>query len=546
LSFVGACLETIGVTILLPYISFLADAKYSISDSYAFLFPLLALENRTIFLAYVSAAVLIIYLLKNIYLYILEIVKRKYILGEWNKTTRKFLNNYLSKPYKFFLTNNVNEISNKINNYTSKAFLLLGVFMDILSEIMVLVLLLISLLIMDIKLTVVFGSVFISFVIISKKIISRKIYQVGEMSNEVYTDMLKLVTEAVYGILDIKLLKREQVVCDNYGKLAKMNLQAEIKKKRLSTAPKHILEIVAVAVLLLIVWFSYGSDGRGISIAVISTASVALVRIMPSVSRLNSYISEMNYYLPALNDMCEDMFIHGEQIQPEQKEALSFRKEIVLDHVRFSYNEDDIVLEDAALTIEKGSRVGIRGTSGGGKSTLANILLGMLEPSQGCVRVDGRDIRENLSSWHSLISYIPQNIFLLDGTILENVVFMRDVDIDKVWKVLEKVQLREFVENMKDDLNTRIGDRGIRLSGGQRQRLGIARALYDDAQIFIFDEPTSALDIELEAEVMDAIYSLDDRTVIIIAHRLDTLKKCDVTYEVRDRQITKKVQSFAD
>jgi ABC-type multidrug transport system fused ATPase/permease subunit len=535
LSFVGACLETIGVTVLLPYISFLADGDYTIPDKFAFLFPQSVVENRTVFLTYASVAILAIYLLKNLYLYVLGILKREYVLREWNKTTCKVLENYLSKSYRLFLENNVNDISNKINNYTSKAFLLLGVFMDILSEIMVLILLLIALLIMDIRLTLVFGSVFVIFIVVSKRVISRRIYQVGQASNEVYTDMLKLVSEAVYGILDVKLLKREQVICDHYGKLAQTNRQAEIKKLRLSTAPKRILEVVAVAVLLLIVWISYKADSAGISVAVISTASVALVRIMPSVSRLNGYISELNYYLPALNDMCEDMFSQGGNIQWEGKEPLDFQREIVFDHVSFSYNENAVILEDVNLKLEKGSRTGIRGVSGGGKSTLANLLLGMLEPKQGCIRVDGRDIRENLPSWYSMISYIPQSIFLLDGSILENVVFMRDVDEDKVWNVLEKVQLRDLVANLKDGLNTRIGDRGIRLSGGQRQRLGIARALYNDAQIFVFDEPTAALDTELEAEVMDAIYSLDNKTVLIIAHRLDTLKKCDVIYEVKNR-----------
>jgi ABC-type multidrug transport system fused ATPase/permease subunit len=537
LSFVGACLETIGVTVILPYISFLSDPDYSIPDKYSFFLPNLAVENRFIFLTYVSAAILLVYLLKNIYIYALGIIKREYILREWNKTTCKVLDNYLSKPYLFYLSNNVNDISNRINNYTSKAFLLLGVLIDILSEIMVLMLLLVFLLFMDIRLTLIFGSVFVAFVVISKKVISRKIYQVGKVSNEVYSDMLKLVTEAVYGIQDIKLLKRERMVCDNYGKLARVNKQAEIRKMQLSTAPRHVLEIVSVAVLLLIVWFSFKTDNSGLSIAVISTASVALVRIMPSVSRLNRYISEMNYYLPALNDMCDDIFFQEGKAQPKSTTALVFGKEIVFKNVYFAYNDDDIILEDINFKITKGSRVGIMGASGGGKSTMANLLLGMLEPSQGGILVDGIDIRENLNSWYSLISYIPQSIFLLDGSILENIVFMRDIDIDKVWLALEKVRLKEFVSNMKDGLNTRIGDRGIRLSGGQRQRLGIARALYNDTQIFIFDEPTSSLDTSLESEVMDAIYSLEDKTIVIIAHRLDTLKECDIIYEVKDHQL---------
>jgi ABC-type bacteriocin/lantibiotic exporter with double-glycine peptidase domain len=535
MSFIGACLETIGVSVLLPYISLLSEADYTIPEKFAFLFPESVTRSRTGFLAYVSLVVLMIYLLKNIYIYALGVIKRKYILTEWNRTTCKVLDNYLSRPYLYFLATNVNDISNRINNYTTKAYLLLGIFISILSEVMQLCLLLVFLLFLDVKLTVAFGCVFLLFVIISRKIVSRKIYNVGRESNEVYADMLKTVMEAVYGILDIKLLQREPVICDNYEKLARRNMEAEVKKTKLTTAPKYILEVVSVTVLLILVWLSAGNGGEGISVAVLSTASVALIRIMPSVSRLNGYIGEMNYYLPAMNDICDDMFIRGQKTQTDAK--LSFDKEITFEHIYFSYNGDVPVLTDVNLKISKGSRVGIRGASGGGKSTLANIMLGMLEPDSGCVRSDGTDIRENLSVWYSLISYIPQDIFLIDGSIQDNVVFMREVDEDKLWQVLEKVKLKDFVDGMKDGIKTRVGDRGIKLSGGQRQRLGIARALYNDAKIFIFDEPTSALDIELEAEVMDSIYSLDDKTVIIIAHRLETLEKCDAIYEVKGNNV---------
>jgi ATP-binding cassette subfamily B protein/ATP-binding cassette subfamily C protein len=161
----------------------------------------------------------------------------------------------------------------------------------------------------------------------------------------------------------------------------------------------------------------------------------------------------------------------------------------------------------------------------------------MLEPVRGMVCVDGTDIRGNISSWYSKISYIPQDIFLLDGTILENVVFMRDVDEAKLLKVLEDVRLMDFVSGLRDGINTRVGDRGIQLSGGQKQRLGIARALYNDAEIFIFDEPTSALDTETESEIMDFIYSLSNKTVIVIAHRLKTLERCDRIYEVEGHKV---------
>ena len=189
------------------------------------------------------------------------------------------------------------------------------------------------------------------------------------------------------------------------------------------------------------------------------------------------------------------------------------------------------------MTIPKGSIIGLKGMSGGGKTTFANILLGLLQPDAGSVRVDGTDIHENHAAWFPLVSYIPQDIFLMDSTIRDNVVFFREQDDSRVWDALEKAQLYDFVKALPHGLDTVVGEKGVRLSGGQRQRLGIARAVYQDAQVFIFDEPTAALDETLEKDIMDVVFSLENRTIILIAHRLHTLNRCDRIYEVGDLRV---------
>ena len=189
------------------------------------------------------------------------------------------------------------------------------------------------------------------------------------------------------------------------------------------------------------------------------------------------------------------------------------------------------------MTIPKGRIIGLKGMSGGGKTTFANILLGLLQPDAGSVRVDGTDIHEHRAAWFPLVSYIPQDIFLMDSTIRDNVVFFREQDDSRVWDALEKAQLYDFVKALPHGLDTVVGEKGVRLSGGQRQRLGIARAVYQDAQVFIFDEPTAALDETLEKDIMDVVFSLENRTIILIAHRLHTLNRCDRIYEVGDLRV---------
>ena len=224
---------------------------------------------------------------------------------------------------------------------------------------------------------------------------------------------------------------------------------------------------------------------------------------------------------------------------------MSFGKEIVVDHVTFTYPQaKDPVLEDVGLVIPKNKSVAFIGPSGAGKTTLADLILGILEPQSGMIAVDRTDIQTAMGTWHEKIGYIPQSIYIMDDTLRNNVAFgisEDEIDDDKIWKALEEAQLKDFVKTLEDGLNTNIGEGGMRLSGGQRQRIGIARALYNDPQILVLDEATSALDTETEAAVMEAIESFNgNKTLIIIAPRLSTIENCDLIYKIEDKKATRK------
>jgi ABC-type multidrug transport system fused ATPase/permease subunit len=228
----------------------------------------------------------------------------------------------------------------------------------------------------------------------------------------------------------------------------------------------------------------------------------------------------------------------------KEVEKMSLKESIEFDDITYSYPGSDVkILDKADLKIPVGSSVGIVGTTGAGKSTLVDIMLGLLKPSGGVIRADGVDIRDNYRSFLKNVGYIPQMIFMLDDTIRNNVAFgvaPEEQDEERIWEALKEAALDDFVRGLPDGLDTGIGERGIRISGGQRQRIGIARALYDDPEVLILDEATSALDNETENLIMESINRFMGRkTLVIIAHRLQTIEKCDMVFRVGEGRISR-------
>jgi ABC-type multidrug transport system fused ATPase/permease subunit len=286
----------------------------------------------------------------------------------------------------------------------------------------------------------------------------------------------------------------------------------------------------------------------------IGVFAVAAMRLLPSANRINNYLTSISYFEPFFmgvsDNLQEEINDRNVNYDAEAYEArkeikkLPVLKKIELKDIVYKYpNTDVLIFNHADMEIPVGCSVGVVGTSGAGKTTIIDVLLGLLNIQEGSILADGVEVREHYEEWLKNIGYIPQTIFMIDASIRKNVAFGvpdEEIDDNKVWQALKEAQLDEFVRGLPEGLDTGIGERGIRLSGGQRQRIGIARALFEDPEVLVLDEATSALDNETEAAIMDSINRLHGRkTLIIIAHRLQTIEKCDMVYRVENGQIAR-------
>ena len=314
----------------------------------------------------------------------------------------------------------------------------------------------------------------------------------------------------------------------------------------LSICPKYIIETMAIwALLLYLVILILTQGDYSAYLGQLSVFAIASFRLLPAVNSIYTYFGIMVYNRPSVEVIYRDIKEADELCQYSrncqrngEKTEICFDNRISVDEVSFGYNTDTLILNGANMSIEKGQSIGIVGKSGGGKTTMVDIILGLLTVQKGEVSVDGVSIYNDYSGWLQRIGYIPQTIFLVDSSIRENIAFgidRNEIDDVKVNKAVEEAQLSEFVDSLADGLNTIVGEAGIRLSGGQRQRIGIARALYNDPDVLVLDEATSALDNETESAVMESIDRLHgSKTLIIIAHRLTTIQGCDKIFEIKD------------
>ena len=311
--------------------------------------------------------------------------------------------------------------------------------------------------------------------------------------------------------------------------------------------PAPVMESVLVGGLLgvLIVKIVNGADLQGL-VPTLAAFAVAAFRILPSINRMTQGINQLTYnkvavdkIYPAIKEARENGADKRDVIQESGEEGLHFEREIKVENITFSYPaREEKVLDKVNLSIPKNKSIAFVGPSGAGKTTLTDVILGVLEPLEGRILCDGTNIDGCMSAWHAKIGYIPQEVFLLDDTIRNNIAFgipESEIDDNRVNEVLQEAQLLGFVESLSEGVNTSIGECGARLSGGQKQRIGIARALYANPEILVMDEATSALDNDTESAVMEAINQLaGKKTLIIIAHRLSTIEKCDTVYEIKN------------
>ena len=361
--------------------------------------------------------------------------------------------------------------------------------------------------------------------------------------------MGKWLLQSFGGIKETIIMERQPYFEDRYNEIYSDFSHNHCIYQTFAYLPKPIMETFCIGGILGVIALKLlrGVDSTYF-VTTISVFAVAAFRLLPAFNRITGYISRIMFNHSAVaavyNDIKEVEEIakaHEEKMRNRQMKELHFDKEICIDKVSFHYPEVETdVLTDVTIKIPKNKSVAFIGPSGAGKTTMADILLGVLSPQSGCIRVDGIDVMDYMPEWHAKLGYIPQTIYLMDDTIRHNIAYgLNDdeIDDDRIAQVIKEAQLTEFVNTLEDGVNSVIGESGVRISGGQRQRIGIARALYNNPDVLVLDEATSALDGDTETAVMEAINSLaGKKTLIIIAHRLTTIRNCDFIYEISDHK----------
>lgn len=554
---IGGLFETLGVSMMLAVVSVIINPK-ALDETIAKhdwlyrIIDFLGLHEYEKVAITLLVSLILIFVVKNIYLLYLVYKQNTFISKARNNMISRVMREFLNRPYEDYLGADIPTVFRITDSDIPRVFTLMLALLQLCTELVVSVCLGALLFAVNWQMTLLMLVVLICLTIFNTKLLKPKLNSIGQRNQEIQSRIAKWRIEAIYGLKDVKVLNRQDFFIRNYYESGSIGADIARNYAVLNSTPRSLIETVFIAVVLLfiLVYIVNGGDPT-LLVPQLTAFGVAAMRIMPSANRINTYIAEIAYNQYSLDyvydnlteSMKTDKAMRAERAAIAGPE-LKLQKEIELRNITFAYPDGDTnIFTGANMVVPKGKSVGIMGPSGAGKSTIVDILLGLLHVKSGEILCDGANIFSNYDSWLAQIGYIPQSIYLVDESIRDNIAFGIDadkIDDDRIWEVMKEAQLADFVKSLPEGLDTKIGDRGVRLSGGQRQRIGIARALYHNPEILVFDEATSALDNETEAAVMEAINSFHGKkTMVIIAHRLNTIANCDIIYEVNNETITR-------
>jgi ATP-binding cassette subfamily B protein/ATP-binding cassette subfamily C protein len=389
---------------------------------------------------------------------------------------------------------------------------------------------------MNWKMTLIFTGILILILLFILQVFLKNVKKQGDKRSAAQMKLYRMIMETHGNYKFVKLKGNEEYLYTAFDASTRVSSRAQIISNTIGAMPKNILESLGfallVAAVIFINWF-YKSPTN--VIPTIAMYALALYRILPGIHKMLQNVNQIIYNQRSLDLVYENT---NQETVHEGSSSLEFQKEIRIENVSFEYIEGKTVLDTISLTINKGEKIAIVGSSGGGKSTLVDLIIGINKPTSGTIYIDDIAITdENVRSWRRKIGYIPQDIYLFDGTVADNVAFGSEFNEERIIRVLKMAKVWEFI-SQKDGIHTIVGEGGIQLSGGQKQRIGIARAFYDDPEILVLDEATSALDNNTESKIMDEIYHLSsDKTIIVIAHRLSTVARCERKINIENGKV---------
>lgn len=546
----AAVLETVGVSIIVPLVNVLLQPELLWENQIVkWVAAVLSLNSDNQLTVLIIVGVVLLYIIKNIFFVFYSWLKIKYACKVQRELAVDMMTSYMNRGYAFFLNHNFSEINQGVNVDVISLYNVVTNLLQGISQIAIVVFICAFMCYADWQLAlgviVAAGICLLMIFFVFRK----RMLHAGKEIRKYNILAVKAFQEAVLGIKEVFVLRKQRHFINAFEKNTMEKQRAQVIQVVGTEIPAYIIEAICITGIMVILGVRMLElTNPEEFVAVLASFAVGAFRILPAIGKISVSINMISSSLPGMNSVYENL-IEARQYadnfecvdvqDAEQYIGRRYEKTLWAHNISFSYpNSSERVLEKLNIEIPKGKSIALVGESGAGKSTLADILLGVLAPTEGTVFLDDMDIRNIPNLWSKTVGFVPQSIYLADASIRENVAFgisASDVDDNRVVDSLKKANLYGFVEELPNGILTEVGDRGVRLSGGQRQRIGIARALYHNPEILVLDEATSALDNDTEASVMEAIESLQGTiTLIIIAHRLTTIRNCDKIYEIRD------------
>lgn len=548
LSILSAAAELVGVSIILPIID-LTLGQGEIGDSLycRIITKIFRLEDRNSIIILLILCTIVIYIVKNLYLIWMYGYVYRYAANVRKNFATMLLNVYMRQPYTFFVKRKTPDLIRSVNDDTNNLYEVIYSICLLVSQTITALCIVVYLAMTNVVMTLV---VVICLLICAGgivKVLRKSMHSLGKKNQNYQASLINYLQQSFEGMKEIKILNTEHYFIGKYDEVCTKYVENNYKFRMANMFPKYLIEMIVVMGIMGYMAFCIRFDSNyAVIVPQLAVFVSAAYKLLPTVNQIYTYLNSIVFYKASVDLVYKDV-VEIEELQQhndekEKIEEVKFQDKISIENVDFAYEgSDKYVLQKVSLDIPKGKSAAFVGSSGGGKTTLADLILGLQVPVKGKILVDGQDISLCAEGWHNKIGYIPQSIFLTDDTIRNNVAFgidEKEIDDRQVWKALEEASLKGFVESSENGLDTMVGERGVCLSGGQRQRIGIARALYRNPEVLVFDEATSALDNETEKEVMKAIDSLHgNKTMVMIAHRLSTIENCDMVYRVENGKV---------
>jgi ATP-binding cassette subfamily C protein len=544
---ISAVIEVAGIASILPFLALITSPEtIQNNEILNWFYTTLNFQSTNRFLIFVGIVVLVILIVSNVFVFLTKWGLARFSWMRNYSVSRKLLLKYIYQPYKFFLNQNTTRLGKNILSEVQVA--IKGVIvplLDIMARGIVAIFIFIMLVAVEpllaISLLFVLGGAYI----LTYRLIKRRLNIKGEQRYEANTQRFKTVNEAFSDIKLLKLRGFEKHFIKRYSKPAEKFAKINAAVQIISVIPRYITEIIAFGGIIIVVLYLLAT-GRGFTelLPIIGLYAFSTYRLLPAIQSIFAGAAHLRFNLKGLNALHKDMFSFKEveyNLSSEKIKPLPFTREFKLENITFKYEEaDKPIIKDLNIKIYVNNSVAFVGPTGSGKTTIANIILGLLRPDRGKMIVDGVEINDgNIKSWQRNLGYIPQDIYLQDDTVIRNITFGiadEKINMDAVVKAAKIANIHDFVmKELPNQYDTVVGEKAIRLSGGQRQRIGIARAIYHNPEVLVLDEATSALDGATEQEVFEAIENIArTKTLVMIAHRLTTIQDCDVIY-VMDR-----------